>query len=140
MGDLFRPPIHFVYRLFQDLLRVILCVDFVDYLGEDSVFVEDEGLTESSHIFLTVQGLLSPRSEGLNHFCRRICQERKRKVILCSKVFMRLHAILADSDYIVTLCYHCLIVVTKVAGFLSTSAGVVLRIEIDYGLFSYKVI
>ena len=57
-------------------------VDLFDDLGEDSVFVEDEGLADRAHHGLAVHLLLAPRAKSLQHLRRGIGQQPERQLVL----------------------------------------------------------
>ena len=125
-----------ILPLFQYLGCVVFGVDLFDDFGEDTIFVKDECLAQGTHILTAIKSLLSPCSKNLNHFCRCVCEEGEGKFIFLRKLLMRVNAVLADADDIISFGNHRLIVITDIASLLRTSACIILRIEIDDGLLS----
>ena len=51
----FNLSVPFMTNLFQNLSSVILCIDLFEDLHKNSILVENEGRTESAHIFPAIQ-------------------------------------------------------------------------------------
>jgi len=119
---------------------VILCVNFLDYPLQDTVLVKYECPSDGAHHRLAIHLLLSPGSERLKHLCGRIREQRERQVILVSKLPVRRRTVLAHSYDIISLCNQGSMIVTEIASLSSTSACIILRIEIYDCSFTCKVL
>lgn len=64
--------------ILQQLRCMVLGIYFLDDALQDAGFIEDECFAERAHRDLAVVLLLPPGTESLQHFRRRITQQRKR--------------------------------------------------------------
>ena len=129
-----------ILQSLQDLIRVILRINLLDNLGKDTVLIKDDGLSDCSHYGLSLHLLFSPCPEGLKKLSGCVGQKRERKFVLFSEFLVRCHAVLAHTDNIITFGLKGLIIISQTAGLRSTSACIVLRIEVYDCLLSYKVL
>ena len=118
---------------------MVLGIDLLDNLGQRALLVENKCTAECADAGLTAELLLAPRAERLQHLGRGVGQEREWQRVLVDKLAVRARAILAYAHHVITSSQKRIVVVAQVARLGCTAAGIVLRIEIDDGLFADKV-
>ena len=118
---------------------MILGVNLFDNTLEEALGIEDEGLTKCSHANLTIQFLLAPGTEGLQHLGRRIAQQRERQVVFLFELDMRGLAVFAHAKDLITLREESMVVIADITCLGRATRSRVLRLEINDCLFADQV-
>ena len=121
----------------QDLSGGVLGIYLLDDPLEEAVLIENEGAAERPQRGLSVHLLLAPGAERLEHIGSRISQKPEGESVFGPEARVALRAVLAYADYVVTRLGEGSVIVPEGTGLGRAAGGVVLRIEVDDGLFPF---
>ena len=125
----------------QNLLCMNLGLDLLwseDFLN-DAFFVDKIGGAEDSDGLSAAGYLLAPAAEFLQKGGLGIGNKRELQTLGFCKLLLQRLLVLAHADNLVTGCCQLLLVCLQRAGLGSASAGVSLRITVEYYLATTKV-
>lgn len=105
----------------------------------NTLFVDDEGSTEGTHVLAPIQAFLTPHTKLIDQLLVCVGNQREGEGILFDKLLMRLFAIYADAYHFVAGPVQGVVVVAQVAGLGGTSRCTVLRIEVEHQLLSFII-
>lgn len=118
---------------------MILRVDLFYHALKPAVLVKDECPAQCAGSRLPVHFLFAPCAERLKHLYGRIREQDERETVFVAEPPVGSRAVLAHSHDIVPGLSQGGIIVPEAARLGGTPRGIVLRVEIYYGLFPEQV-
>ena len=118
---------------------MVLGVDLLDYLGQHSVLIKNESLSDGSHYSLTIHFLFSPDAEGFDPFLVGVSHEVEVQFLLGDEAEVGGGRINADADDLAACPEEFGVVVTEVARLGGAARCAVFGIEIDDERFAAEV-
>ena len=90
---------------------MVLGIYFVDYARDDPLLIYHKGFAQGAYTSLSTHFLLSPCSEGLQHLCGRVGEQREGQFVFATEIEVRLLRIFANTIHFVTIRQERLVVI-----------------------------
>lgn len=81
-----------------------------------SLFVENKGCAESTHVFASVHAFLTPHTKFFNQFLVSIGNKCEWQLVFLNELLVRLFAVYTYADYLVASFAESTVIVAQIAG------------------------